>query len=86
MPLHAVCSTRRSLLLPFSHSVSALHDPSSGGVVGLTYRCGRHLPGLAEGLGDVLADLAGEIWEGDPSWEGLGEAVRVCSGGALPGA
>ncbi|KAG2500124.1 hypothetical protein HYH03_001706 [Edaphochlamys debaryana] len=41
------------------HRVSALRDPRSGRVVGLTYRVGRHLPGLAGPLADVLADLAG---------------------------
>ncbi|KAG2500123.1 hypothetical protein HYH03_001705 [Edaphochlamys debaryana] len=41
------------------HRVSALRDPRSGRVIGLTYRVGRHLPGVAGPLADVLADLAG---------------------------
>ncbi|KAG2500122.1 hypothetical protein HYH03_001704 [Edaphochlamys debaryana] len=41
------------------HRVSAMRDPRSGRVVGLTYRVGRHLPGVAGPLADVLADLAG---------------------------
>ncbi|KAG2491636.1 hypothetical protein HYH03_010007 [Edaphochlamys debaryana] len=42
------------------HRVSALLDPrQEGRVLGLTYRVGRHLPGVAGALADVLADLAG---------------------------
>ena len=39
--------------------ISAVREPGSGAVVGLTYRLGRHVPGVAAALADVLSDLAG---------------------------
>ncbi|KAG2449915.1 hypothetical protein HYH02_000021 [Chlamydomonas schloesseri] len=41
------------------HRISAVREPGSGAVLGLTYRLGRHVPGVAAALADVLTDLAG---------------------------
>ncbi|KXZ43755.1 hypothetical protein GPECTOR_81g205 [Gonium pectorale] len=41
------------------HRISRLVHPYDGSVYGLTYRVGRHLPGLAGAVQDVLTDLAG---------------------------
>ncbi|GLC60193.1 hypothetical protein PLESTB_001583700 [Pleodorina starrii] len=58
------------------HRVSAMFDPADGSVYGLTYRMGRHVPGVAELLRDVVTDLAGR---------GRGSSRRGQARGALPG-
>ncbi|KAG2500117.1 hypothetical protein HYH03_001699 [Edaphochlamys debaryana] len=60
------------------HRVSAMRDPRSGRVIGLTYRVGRHLPGVAGPLADVLADLAGRgrAWAQAGTEAGGTEAVQ----------
>jgi hypothetical protein len=46
------------LALPGSlHRISAMRDPSRQ-VYGLTYRIGRHVPGAAAGIKDVLWQMA----------------------------
>ena len=51
-------SSDNRLALPGSlHRISAMRDPS-GQVYGLTYRIGRHVPGAAAGIKDVLWQMA----------------------------
>jgi hypothetical protein len=42
------------------HRISAMRD-RVGGVAGLTYRIGRHVPGVALMLGDVLAAMKASL-------------------------
>ncbi|KAG2500149.1 hypothetical protein HYH03_001731 [Edaphochlamys debaryana] len=64
------------------HRVSAMRDPRSGRVIGLTYRVGRHLPGVAGPLADVLADLAGRGRAWTPEQAQAAGGVAESSGAA----
>jgi hypothetical protein len=56
----------KRLTLPGSlHRVSAIKD-KWGEVTGLTYRVGRHLPGLGQLIQDVLVDMAASLQQGTP--------------------
>ncbi|KAG2486471.1 hypothetical protein HYH03_014918 [Edaphochlamys debaryana] len=68
------------------HRVSAIREPYSGAVVGLTYRLARHLPGVAGALADVLADLAGRGRAWGRQGQGQGGEVDGPSAGGGAGA